>query len=218
MLLSTSYLSIKNDLENKLIKLDKTSTDYIHVDVMDGKFVPNETLKFNELYLIFNRLNKPFDVHLMVDDVYSYIDEYTKINPEYITFHLEVKQEIDNLIEYIKNKNIKVGISIKPNTSINELIPYLDKIDLVLVMSVEPGKGGQAFIKNSTDKINELNKIRKNNNYNYVIEVDGGINNDTIDYAQNADIVVSGSFITNSDNYEKRIEQLLCRNGGSYEN
>lgn len=217
MLLSTSYLSIKNDLENKLIKLDKTSTDYIHVDVMDGKFVPNETLKFNELYLIFNRLNKPFDVHLMVDDVYSYIDEYTKINPEYITFHLEVKQKIDNLIEYIKNKNIKVGISIKPNTSINELIPYLDKIDLVLVMSVEPGKGGQAFIKNSTDKINELNKIRKNNNYNYVIEVDGGINIDTIDLVKNADIIVSGSFITNSDNYEDKIKQLLCRNGGANE-
>lgn len=209
MLLSTSYLSIKEDLKNKLIELDKTSTDYIHVDVMDGKFVPNKTLEFNELYPMLESLNKPLDVHLMVYDVYKYIDENSKLDPEYITIHLEINEDIESVINYIKSKNIKVGLSIKPNTQVEDIMPYLEKIDLVLVMSVEPGRGGQTFIETSTDKINKLKELKDNNNYNYMIEVDGGINSDTINKAKNADMVVSGSFITNSDDYESKIKELI---------
>ena len=209
MLLSTSYLSIKEDLENKLKKLDKTATNYIHVDVMDGLFVPNKTLEFNKLYPMLNNLNKPLDVHLMVYDVFKYIDNYSKLHPEFITIHYEIEKNVNDVINYIKRKNIKVGLSIKPNTPVNRIIPYLEKVDLVLVMSVEPGMGGQAFIDSSTDKMNELKRLRDTNNYNYLIEVDGGINSDTINKALNADMVVSGSFITNSDDYEEQIQKLL---------
>lgn len=209
MLLSTSYLSIKEDLEEKLKILDKTSTNYIHVDIMDGHFVPNKTLEFNKLYPILNNLNKPLDVHLMVYDAFKYIDNYSKLHPLFITVHYEIEKNVNDVINYIKRKNIKVGLSIKPSTSVNRIIPYLEKVDLVLVMSVEPGMGGQTFIDSSTDKINELKRLRDTNNYNYLIEVDGGINSDTINKALNADIVVSGSFITNSDNYEEQIQKLL---------
>ena len=209
MLISGSYLSIKNNLKENIIKLDKSNIDYLHLDIMDKNFVPNLTWDINTMKTILNGTTKKYDIHLMVNDVYKYIDEYSTLNPEYITIHLEATSNIMEVIKYIKNKNIKVGISIKPNTSVKELIPYLKYIDLVLVMSVEPGFGGQKFIPNTTNKLRTLNELKKE--YNFMIEVDGGINDDTIKYCMYADIIVVGSFITNSDNYNQQIELLKLK-------
>jgi ribulose-phosphate 3-epimerase len=202
-MISTSILGIKDNIEYNLKQIDNTTTDYIHLDIMDSIFVENK----NEFDLNY-KFNKKIDIHLMVKDVVSYINKYKKLSPEFITFHLEATDNIIEMINLIKENNIKVGISIKPNTDINKLFPYLGLIDLVLVMSVEPGRGGQKFIESSTNKINELKKIREENNYHYLIEVDGGINNETIKYVENADIKVVGSYITNSDDYQKQINTL----------
>lgn len=201
-MISVSILGI-NEIKEKLEEIDNTTCDYIHIDIMDGIFVPNK-VEYNNEY----RFNKKIDIHLMVEGVEKYIEKYKILNPTYITFHFEINQNIKNIIEKIKENNIKVGISIKPNTDINLIKPYLNMIDLVLVMSVEPGFGGQKFIENSTNKINTLKKIREENNYKYLIEVDGGINIDTIDKVKNADIKVVGSYITNSQNYQEKIDTL----------
>lgn len=201
-MISVSILGIKENKINNYKKIDNTSCDLIHLDVMDGQFVENK-IDFDFNY----NFNKKIDIHLMVNNVKEYVEKYKILNPSYITFHIETGNT-DELIKIIKENNIKVGISIKPNTDINILNKYLPYIDLVLVMSVEPGKGGQKFIENSTNRIKYLKKLREKNNYNYLIEVDGGINIDTIDLVSDADIKVVGSYITNSDNYEEKIVKL----------
>lgn len=204
MKISASFLSIKEDMEKNLEKLDKTNIDYLHVDIMDGIFVPNKTS--NQIIDLLKNTNKPKDVHLMVSDVKAYIDEYSKLNPVYITVHIEALSNPLEIINYIKDKNIKVGFSIKPNTDIEILKPYLEYLDLILVMSVEPGKGGQEFIGSSKEKIDMLKELQKD--YHYLIEVDGGINKETIKYCQNADIVVIGSYITNSTDYNEKVDSI----------
>lgn len=204
MKLSTSILSIKDNLNENIEKLSNTTTDYIHLDVMDGIFVPNKSLEYNEMV----KTNKNLDVHLMVQNVYKYIDIYKELKPEFITVHLEIDENLFDVMEYIKSLGIKAGISIKPNTEIGSIVPYLHMADLILVMSVEPGKGGQSFIQESKEKIDALKVIKKLNNYNYEIEVDGGINDETIELCHNANIVVVGSFITNDNNYQKQIDKL----------
>lgn len=204
MKISASFLSIENNLKENIDKLTSLDIDYLHLDIMDGVFVKNKTYEAYEIENIIN-YRKPLDVHLMVEDVYKYIDDFKKLNPSYITFHYEVKHDIMDLIKYLKKLNISVGISIKPDTKVGELLPYLPYIDLVLVMSVEPGAGGQKFIESSIDKINELFEIRNSNNYKYLIEVDGGINDTNIKYLKKADILVIGSFITNG-NYKQNLD------------
>lgn len=201
-MISISLLNIIDDID-KIKKIDELNTDYIHIDVMDGKFVNNV-----KSFLHLPKLNTKRDVHLMVYDLKKYIDDYIKLEPEFITFHYEATDHILETIDYIKSFGIKVGISIKPNTEVSVLLPYLDKVDLILIMSVEPGLGGQSFIPYSEDKINELNELRINNNYNYLIEVDGGVNNTNIDKCKNADILVVGSYITMSEDYEKSLKSV----------
>ena len=197
MKLSISFLSISDNKE-KINKLNEVNSDYIHYDVMDGIFTEKKSLTYDEMKNL--NLNKPKDVHLMVKDVKKYIDEFKNLNPEYITFHVETNVNSKGMIDYIHSFGIKAGISINPETDINEILPYLKDIDLVLVMSVHPGKGGQSFIDVS-DKINKLNELKKENEF--LIEVDGGINNETINYCKDADIVVVGSYITNDDMNER---------------
>ena len=195
MKISASFLTIDNiDNVNKLVDCD---IDYLHLDIMDGIFVNNK----NEVINITNK--KPLDVHLMVNDVYKYIDVYKNLNPTFITFHYEAVTNVLEVVNYIKKFNIKVGLSIKPSTKVEEIIPYLPYLDLVLVMSVEPGQGGQSFIMDTVDKIKKLKELKGN----YLIEVDGGINDNTINLVNDADIIVVGSYIT-SGNYEERIKNL----------
>lgn len=205
MKICASYLKSKYDLTTTIDKLNNSLCDYIHVDVMDGEFVENKTYDINTIIKAIRMNNKPLDVHLMVKDVKKYIIEYADILPEFITFHLEIEDNIDEIIEIIHNYNIKCGISIKPNTSIDKIIPYIDKIDLILVMSVEPGKGGQSFIPTTIDKLKQIKKL----NSKILISVDGGINDNTIkNVKQYVDMAVSGSYICMSDNYNKQIINL----------
>lgn len=208
MKISTSILSIKENIKYNINKLNDLDIDYIHLDIMDGKFVLNKTESFEDICKNISELKKPLDVHLMVKDVKRYIDKYALLKPEYITFHLEATKDPKEIINYIKSKNIKVGISIKPNTDIEDLGFYLNDVDLILVMSVEPGKGGQTFIDDMEEKIDELRLLKNAYEYNYIIEVDGGINNKTIYKCLNADMIVVGSYITDSTNYEERIKIL----------
>ena len=202
MKISASFLLIKDNLKENINLLTKCDIDYLHLDIMDGLFVNNKTWNISKIKDLIN-YNKPLDVHLMVYDVYKYIDEYRNLNPEFITFHYEVNLDIMDIINYIKKFNIKVGLSIKPNTKIEEIIPYLPYLDLVLVMSVEPGLGGQQFIANSVDKIKKLKELKGD----YLIEVDGGINDQTINLVKDVDIAVIGSYIT-SGNYEEKIKSI----------
>ncbi len=196
MKISTSMLSIENNFEYHMNELNNSKSDYFHLDVMDGNFVLNNSIiKMDEL-LKFN--SKPIDIHLMVTDPKYYIDKYKIYNPKFITIHIELGN-VKEIISYIKDSNIKAGIAINPDTNLNEIYNYLDEIDLILVMSVEPGMGGQTFISDTTKKIDDLIKLRHEKKYNYLIEVDGGINSNTIKLVDEVDIVVSGSFLTNGN-------------------
>lgn len=204
MKISTSMLSSE---KSKMNELNNSITDYFHVDIMDGVFVSNNTVNKMDELLELNK--KPLDFHLMVSNVPYYLNKYLKYNPKYITFHIETDTNINDCINLIHKYGIKAGIAINPDTSIDKLLPYLADIDLVLVMSVNPGLGGQKFIKESTiNKINKLLNLRQINNYNYEIEVDGGINIDTVSDVKECDIIVSGSYITNG-NFSKNINNLI---------
>ena len=207
MKIAASFLDIKEPKVEELTKLDSMDIDYIHLDVMDGIFVDNKTYTYEEFYDITRLTTKPKDVHLMVSDVKKYIDEFSKMNPEFLTFHYEAVSEVSSVINYIKDLGIKVGMSIKPSTDVYEIAKYLPYLDLVLVMSVEPGKGGQSFIEESIKKIEQLCNLRREEDYSYKIEVDGGINDTTIKKCYKADICVVGSFITKQD-YEEALRKL----------
>ena len=145
MKVSVSFLSSKN-IPDDLVKIDQTDADYIHVDIMDGKFVPNKTMPFHEMRHISRFTSKRLEVHLMVENPSKYIPLYAELNTEYIIFHVEVLEDIVKDLELIKKYSIKCGLAISPNTNISSLIPYLPYLDSILVMSVEPGMGGQSFI------------------------------------------------------------------------
>ena len=204
MKIATSILNAK-DRKESIIKLNNTNTDYIHIDVMDNIFVPNYQLPIKEVNELISFTQKKFDIHLMVENPLPYIKELNSQNIDSITFHIEINKDINEVIKIIKEKNIKVGLAIKPNTEINTLDNYLDKVDKILVMSVEPGFGGQKFIENTPSRIKEI----KNKNNSILIEVDGGINNETIkDIKDIADIAVVGSYITNKEDYNEAINSL----------
>ena len=202
MKLATSFLMVIND-KTKIDEIDKY-TDYVHFDIMDGKFTENET-DLNEILNNTRDVTKDKDVHLMVMDIKKYVDLVKHINPKFITFHLEATDKVDESINYIKDNQVKVGLAINPKTNVESLLPYLHKIDLVLVMSVPAGKGGQAFIDISS-KINYLIEYREKHHLNYLIEVDGGIKPEVIDKVKDVDIIVVGSFITNGNIKEKTEE------------
>ncbi len=206
MRVSVSYLSSKNIIED-LRKLNVTDVDYIHVDVMDGKFVRNKTLSFSELKEIHRYTNKRLDVHLMVKKPLKFIDDYATLNTEFITIHIENKY-VDKSLQLIEEYGIKKGLSIKPDTSLDELDNYLDKVDLILVMGVEPGHGGQTFIDSTVDRIKVLKKKIKEKKSNALISVDGGINDEVAKKLKDVDILVSGSYVLSCDNYQEQIDNL----------
>ena len=200
-MLSVSILGIKEKIKKNIKKLDNLNIDFFHIDIMDGIFVENTTWEYKEIKKIVKHRKTKKDIHLMVKDVKKYIDDFINLKPEIITFHYEATDNHIELINYIKKHNIKAGISIKPNTEVEKIKELLNMVDLVLVMSVEPGKGGQKYIDNSTNKINELYNIRKENNYKYLIEVDGGIYVENVSQllAAGANVIVSGSGVFKGD-------------------
>lgn len=206
MELSVSILNAKNKKEMINI-LNNTDISYIHLDVMDGMFVEKKSLPVNDIIELSKISEKELDIHLMVENPLEYIKKVKDIsNIHYITIHLELDKDIKSILSNIKKYGFKAGLSIKPNTDINTILPYLKDIDLVLLMTVEPGLGGQKFIEESTLKLDKLKKII---NDDIKIEVDGGINNLTINNVLEADIAVVGSYITTSDNPIDKINSLL---------
>ena len=202
--ISTSILSSKDRI-NSIQKLNNTNSDYIHIDVMDNIFVPNYQFPLEEIKELSKYSNKPLDIHLMVANPKKYINSLDIKNIYNITIHIEINKNIDSIIELIKEKNCSVGLAIKPNTPLNIIDKYLKKVDIILIMSVEPGFGGQKFIENTTERI----KYIRNKNKDIIIEVDGGINNETISKIKDiANIAVVGSYITNKEDYEEAINNL----------
>ena len=195
-------------LGKEISDLDKTNCDYIHIDVMDGHFVPNLTIGPDVIKSIRHFTKKIFDVHLMIDPVKNFIPEFANAGSDIITIHQEINEDVMDTVLLIKKLNKKVGISIKPKTSAKLLEKYLDHIDLILVMTVEPGFGGQSFMHNQLQKISTIKKMIGNRQVE--LEVDGGINLDTAREAINAgaNVLVSGSTIFNSKKYKNIIDDL----------
>ena len=213
---STSILNAEKGKEAEIIlKLEKARTDYFHIDVMDGKFVEKNTYNLmKEISSYIKRIsNLPLDVHLMVEDVKTAIDDFAAVEPNIITFHYEAcknDEEVMNIINLIKQNNSKVGISIKPNTPVEKIFKFLPYIHVVLVMTVEPGKGGQTFLSDMVAKIEILKKFEKENNLDFQIEVDGGINLATCEKVKQAgaDILVAGTAILKATDYKVIIDEL----------
>lgn len=199
---STSILTCNNRIQ-ATEELNKTNTDYIHIDYMDGIFVDNKEFTIEEIKTLSKISTKKLDIHIMAENPEPIIQELKGLNIEYITIHYEINKPLDKIINLIHNQGYKCGISIKPKTDPKNIIEYLKKIDLVLIMSVEPGKGGQKFIP---DVLNKIKELKQNN---LIIEIDGGINDTNIEELKNIiDIVVVGSYITNSSDYNKQINNL----------
>lgn len=209
-ILSANFLNLEKDI----LDVYKGGAKYLHFDVMDGHFVPN--ISFGSV--ILKQISKEHllinDVHLMITDPDKYLLDFINSGADIITFHYEAlnsDEEIFALINRIKSYKVKVGISIKPNTNVDAIVKFLPFVDLVLVMSVEPGFGGQKFMFNSVEKIKNLFKIREESNCNFLIEVDGGINNETSKLCIEAgvDILVAGSYIYNKEDKKAAIESLI---------
>ena len=211
--ISPSILSADfSQLGNEIKRLEKAGADLIHVDVMDGHFVPNLTIGPPVIKVLRQYSTLPFDVHLMISPVHKYIKDYAEAGADIITIHPEATENIESSVSLIKKLNKKIGLSLNPDTSIKIIEKFLSSIDLVLIMSVYPGFGGQKFIPNVVNKIKKLKSIKEKQNLKFDIEVDGGINfdNSKLVVEAGANILVSGTtiFKNNNGNIKKNIETL----------
>ena len=203
-ILTVDYKNVEASLAPILEDLD-----YIHMDIMDGEFVPNISFGYAFVGSLRKMTDKIFDTHLMIKHPQNYIEQFYKAGSQYITFHYEADCNIKETIDLIHSYGIKAGISIKPNTSVSEIEEYLPYLDMVLIMSVEPGFGGQSFMMNSIDKVRRLSELKKENGYSYLINIDGGINDKTAPLiSPYVDLAVSGSYVLNASNPKQNLKKL----------
>lgn len=207
MKIATSFLSCKN-IEGAIQKLSATDADFIHVDFIDGKLYKGRCIPFRKLKKIFKYTRKRLDVHLMVKKPKKYIKKFADLNAANITFHIETEKNIEKNLELIRSFGIRAGLSISPDTETSRLRPYLDKVDLILIMSVMPGAGGQAFIEETIPRIETISEMARKVNPNIKICVDGGINENIAKKLKDIDMMVVGSYITNQKNFQEAIDVL----------
>ena len=200
-----------SNMEKIISELDMSKVEYIHFDVMDGDFVPNLTFGPQFISDIRLKTNKIFDVHLMIHRVDKFLDDYIKAGSNIITFHYEIDENINHIIDRIKKENIKAGIAIKPNTSWEKIKKYLHLVDQIIIMTVEPGFGGQSFLTDQVEKIKNISHYIKKNNLKVDIEIDGGVNYDTgkLSIDAGANILVAGSFLFKQSNLTDASNKLI---------
>ena len=200
------------DIKNEVINVDDAGAEFIHIDVMDGHFVPNLSFGYNMVKTLRPITKKILDVHLMISPVEPFIKEFINAGSDIISFHPEADKNTKEIISIIKKSNCKVGIAVHPNIKIEEIKEFLNDVDLVIIMTVIPGFGGQKFLEDQVQKISELKEIRKNINANYEIEIDGGINYQTskICIDKGADILVAGSYVygAQKEEYKDKINSI----------
>lgn len=215
MLIAPSLLSCDfSRFGEEIARMDKAGADFMHLDIMDAHFVPNLTFGAPVIKFVREYSDKPFDVHLMISEPLKYIEDFAKAGADIITFHVESDSPIKETIDKIKSFGIKPGLVIKPNTPVESVFPYLDDLYMVLVMTVEPGFGGQSFMADMMPKVEALKAKREELGLDFLIEADGGIADNTIATAAKAgvDVAVAGTAVFKAENAEEKIKELkaLC--------
>lgn len=194
-ILSADFANLDRDIQ----AVTAAGADWLHVDVMDGHFVDNITIGVPVVESLKKVSKIPLDVHLMIENPEKYADAFIRAGADYLTFHVEASSDPEKLIEQIRANGAKPGITLRPRTDISKILPYVSLVDLVLVMTVEPGFGGQSFMMNQVVKIEQLRRLIDENKYSCLIEVDGGVNDQTVAHCAQADVLVAGSYVFKND-------------------